>query len=92
MGHGIIMVISTDKDFRIKDADRAWDYLTYHDYMDYIQTFDSESDRQNAMREAKSELRQEGKTKMWSIGYGSEKKHFICLLEGSLTGGEKTNK
>lgn len=46
----------------------------------------------NAMREAKSELRQEGKTKMWSIGYGSEKKHFICLLEGSLTGGEKTNK
>ena len=46
----------------------------------------------NAMREAKSELRQEGKTKMWSIGYGSEKKHFISLLEGSLTGGEKTNK
>ena len=44
------------------------------------------------MREAKSELRQEGKTKMWSIGYGSEKKYFISLLEGSLTGGEKTNK
>ena len=52
------MVISTDKDFRIKDADRAWDYLTYHDYMDYIQTFDSESDRQNAMREAEEELLQ----------------------------------
>ena len=48
----------------------------------------------NAMREAKSELRQEGKTKMWSFipDTGSEKKHFICLLEGSLTGGEKTNK
>ncbi len=46
----------------------------------------------NAMREAKSELRQEGKTKTWSLGYGSEKKHFICLLEGSLTEGEKTNK
>ena len=58
MGHGIIMVISTDKDYRIKDADRAWDYLTHHDYMDYIQAFEYETDRENAMKEAEEELLQ----------------------------------
>lgn len=45
----------------------------------------------NAMKEAKTELRQEGKIKTWSLGYGSDKKYFITLLKGSLIGGEKTN-
>lgn len=59
MGHGIIMVISTDRNFRIKDADRAWDYLSYHDYMDYIRTFDEHlSDREAAMNEAEEQLLQ----------------------------------
>ena len=57
MGHGIIMVISTDKDFRIKDADSVWNYLTYHDYMDYIRIFD-ESEREIAMKDAEEELLQ----------------------------------
>lgn len=45
----------------------------------------------NAMKEAKTELRTEKKTRIRSVGFGPDKKYFISLLEGSLTGGEKTN-
>ena len=41
----------------------------------------------NSMRNAKTDLKNEGKVKSHSTGYGKEKKHYI-----SLTGFEKTNK
>ena len=35
----------------------------------------------NAMKNAKTDLRKEGKIKTWSIGYGQSKKYFIRLLD-----------
>ena len=46
----------------------------------------------NAMRAAKAELKKEGKTKTWCVGYGKEKKWFIRLVEDSSIHSEKTNK
>lgn len=46
----------------------------------------------NAIRDAKAELKKEGKTKTWCVGYGKEKKWFIRLVEDSPIHSEKTNK
>lgn len=37
----------------------------------------------NAMKNAKADLRKEGKIKTWSVGYGQNKKYFIRLLDAS---------
>ena len=79
MGHGIIMVISTDKDYRIKDADEAWNYLTYHDYMDYIRIFD-ESEREIAMKDAEEELLQ------W---FDKDGDGFVLNEEKTIDGGNE---
>ena len=38
----------------------------------------------NAMKNAKADLKKEGRLKTWSIGYGQNKKFFIRLLEGQF--------
>ena len=50
-----------------------------------------ESISKNSMKDAKSELRKDGKIKTWSLGYGKEKKWFIRLMDDSPTASEKTN-
>ena len=45
----------------------------------------------NAIKNAKSELKREGITKTWSLGYGKEKKYFIRLVEGALIASDETN-
>lgn len=35
----------------------------------------------NALKNAKTDLKRDGKIKTWSIGYGQSKKYFICLLD-----------
>ena len=45
----------------------------------------------NAMKNAKADLKKDGRTKTWSVGYGSNKKFFIRLVEGSPIASEKTN-
>ena len=46
----------------------------------------------NAMRDAKAELKKEGRTKTWCVGYGKEKKWFIRLVEDLPMHSEETNK
>lgn len=48
-----------------------------------------ESITKHALKDAKSELRKEGKTKSWGIGYGKEKKWFMRLVDDSSTASEK---
>lgn len=38
----------------------------------------------NAMKNAKADLKKEGRLKTWSIGYGQNKKFFIRLLDGQF--------
>ncbi len=35
----------------------------------------------NSLKNAKADLKHDGKIKTWSIGYGESKKYFIRLLE-----------
>ena len=48
-----------------------------------------ESITKHALKDAKSELRKEGKIKSWGIGYGKEKKWFMRLVDDSSTASEK---
>lgn len=52
-----------------------------------------ESISKNALKDAKAELKKEGKIHTWSIGSGrsGDKKFFIRLKDDSLTASEKTN-
>ena len=45
----------------------------------------------NAIREAKTDLKKEGKVKIWNKGYGNSKQWFIRLVKGSHIPSEKTN-
>ncbi len=45
----------------------------------------------STLKRAKADLKREGKTKTWSIGYGQDKKFFIRLSEDSLTDTENVN-
>lgn len=45
----------------------------------------------NALKNAKTELRNEKKIKTWSVGYGGEKKFFIRLLDDVPIASFKTN-
>ncbi len=49
-----------------------------------------ESISKNALKDAKTELRKEGRIKSWSLGF-KPKKWFMRLVDDSLTAGEKTN-
>lgn len=45
----------------------------------------------NAMKNAKADLKKDGRTKTWSAGYGPNKKFFIRLAEGLPIASEKPN-
>ena len=46
----------------------------------------------SAMREAKSDLKKEQIIKMKAVGFGSEKKWYVSLVECAHIPSEKTNK
>lgn len=45
----------------------------------------------NALKNAKADLKKAGKIKIWSIGYGKDKKFFIRLMEGVPIATGETN-
>lgn len=50
-----------------------------------------ESISKHALKDAKAELKREGRTKTWGVGYGKEKKWIIRLVDDSLTDSKKTD-
>lgn len=92
MGHGTIMVISTEKDFRIDDASGVFDYLLHHDLMDYIQLIEDEYDRKEAMQGAEKELLQWFDRDGDAFILNRDKMDEWCddLMEKMIDGGNKS--